>query len=175
MLLILFLVVFSSVEEEDTDRQEDEEEEVTSVSLFSYPESGDYRVGDSFDLDIYLDTNGEDVVVVSAFLDYNSAVFEAVSVDVDGSVFEMTMESVIDNEEGSVRVVQGMPNPGVNTGEGLVATVEFRALADTGTSSEYITFKFDPGSDSSSDVLVNDGRGTDILDEVRSAEIVVTE
>lgn len=144
-----------------------------NASLSFNPDSGIYRVGDTFGVDILVNTHGQNVVVVAAYLNYNPNIFKVVSVDISGSVFTMEAEKVIDSVNGKVKISRGSPSPGVNTTNGNVATINLRGLTNSLPSSDNITFDFAAGATNESNVILDDGLGTDILSGVYNARFTL--
>jgi hypothetical protein len=144
-----------------------------NATLSFSPDSGIYRVGGTFSIDILVNTHGQNVVVVAAFINYNPSIFEAVSIDTSDSVFTMEAENVIDSTNGKVKISRGSPSPGVNTTSGNVATINLRGLANSLPSSDNITFNFVTGATNESNVILDDGLGTDILSGAYNARFTL--
>ena len=68
----------------------------TQATLSLSPQSGAYNINDTFPVSVNVNTNGRNIVTVAAYLNYNPAVFQAVSTDLTGSVFTTNFENVID-------------------------------------------------------------------------------
>lgn len=144
-----------------------------NATLSFSPDSGIYRVGGAFSVDILVNTHGQDVVVVAAYIDYNPSIFEVVSVDTSNSIFSMEAEKVIDSINGIVKISRGSPSPGVNTTNGKVATINMKGLINSTPSSDNITFDFVAGATNESNVILDDGLGTDILSGVYNARFTL--
>jgi len=137
------------------------------------PATGSYNIGDSFSVEVGVNTNGQNVVVVAAYLNYNSSYFRADSIDTTGSIFTTEAEKTIDSTTGVIKITRGIPTPGVNTTSGKVATINFTAISATSPSTDNITFDFAAGSTLESNVILDDGLGTDILNGVYNARYTV--
>lgn len=144
-----------------------------NATLTLSPDTGTYRVGNTYSVDIFVNTHGQNVVVVAAYLTFSPSLFEIVSIDTSSSVFTTEAEKVIDNTSGRVRITRGIPTPGVNTTSGKVATLNIRGKADTSPSSDNFNFDFTAGSTIESNVILNDGLGTDILSGVYNARFAL--
>ena len=131
-----------------------------------WPDVNTYKVGYTFSVDIMVNTHGQNVVVVAAYLNFNPNLFEVVSIDTSGSIFTTEAENIIDNTNGKIKITRGIPTPGVNTTAGKVATLNIRGKTDATPTSDNFTFDFTPGSTIESNVILNDGLGTDILSGV---------
>lgn len=146
----------------------------TNNAVLSFsPDYGIYRVGGTFSVDILVDTHGQNVVVVAAYFSYNPNIFEVVSIDASNSVFTMEAENVTDPANGIVKISRGSPSPGVNTTSGNVATINLRGLTNSIPSSDNITFDFAAGATNESNVILDDGLGTDILSGVYNARLTL--
>lgn len=137
-----------------------------NATLTLTPQTAIAKVGGIFAVNIDVDTHGQNVVVVAAYLSYNPNIIEMVSVDVSGSAFSMIAENVIDPINGKVALTVGVPSPGVNTVNGRVATLNVRGKTDSAPSSDNLNFIFTAGLTTESNVILNDGNGTDILSGV---------
>jgi hypothetical protein len=146
----------------------------TNNATFTFaPSSGTYKVNSNFTVDIFVNTHGQNVVVVAAHLSFSSSLFNVVSIDTSGSVFTTEAENVIDNTNGKVKITRGIPTPGVNTTSGKVATLTIRGLTNTAPSSDNFNFDFTSGSTIESNIILNDGLGTDILSGVYNARFTL--
>ncbi|MEW6107868.1 MAG: choice-of-anchor D domain-containing protein [Nitrospirota bacterium] len=141
--------------------------------LWLYPNAGSYQVGESFNVDILMNTGGQNAVVASAYIKYDPAYFRANSIDTTDSVFTMEPEKIIDSTFGIVGITRGIITPGVNTSNGKIATVNLTALSPISPETNNVTFLFTPGSTIGSVVCKDDGLGTNILSEVYNARFNV--
>jgi len=145
----------------------------TQATLSLSPETGSYSVGDSFSVDVMVNTNGQDVVVVAAYIKYNTSYFRADSIDTAGSIFTTEAEKTIDSTAGEIKITLGKPTPGVNIANGKVAAINFTAVLATAPTADNITFDFAAGSTLESNVILDDGLGTDILSGVYNSRYTV--
>lgn len=144
------------------------------ATLSLSPATGSYSPNDTFTVSILMDTKGQNVVVSGAYLLYDPNSFQAVSIDTTGSVYTMGVEKTIDASTGTIKITRGIPTPGVNTANGLVAKVNFKALYGTSPSLDNLTFRFIAGNSNASSVIKDDGLGTNILSGVHGAKYTVT-
>ena len=93
--------------------------------LFS-PTSGDLSVGETFFVDVMVHTQGQNVNVVAAYMDYPSDLLSVVSLDTSNAPMEFMVEQ--NYGAGKVQISGGTPTPGFN-GVYRVATIEFQAIA----------------------------------------------
>lgn len=144
-----------------------------SASLYLSPKEGHYSVGDEFSVDIMLNTRGSNVNAVAAYLSYNKSSIQAISIDTSNSVFPISFEQTINGAEGKIKIGLARPTPGINTNNGRVATIRFKAIAKTNPSFDDIYFDFTKNSDLYSGVFLNDKKGTNILDAIRGVKIFI--
>lgn len=137
-----------------------------NATLSLSPNVGAYKVGNTYAVDILVNTHGQNVVVVAAELSYNPSLFQVVSIDTSGSIFTSEARNVIDGVSGKIDITRGIPTPGVNTTNGKVATLNIKGLADAVPSTDNFTFDFVTSSTIESNVILNDGLGTDIISGV---------
>lgn len=150
--------------------------DTSKATLSISPQSGSFNVNDTFKLNIYVNTNNQNINAVTAHLNYDKTHFQAVSIDTTGSVFNMIAETKIDSSGGKIRITVGIPAPGnVNTSSGLVAAVTFKAIANVTPASDNFTFDFAPGDDTRSSVYLDDKKGTDFLSGVYGGRYQVGE
>ena len=125
------------------------------ASLYFSPNSGTFYVGSTFDVSIFLNTGGENVNAVQADLKFDPTKLQIASPTAGKSFISVWVsQPTYSNIEGTASFQGGIPSPGINTSAGLISTITFRAI-DPGET----TILF---SDSSR-VLLDDGKGTDIL------------
>ena len=137
-----------------------------NATLSLSPDIGVYRTNATFPIDILVNTHGQSVVVVAAYLSYNPSVFQLVSIDTTGSIFGTEAENIIDAVNGKLKITRGTPSPGVNVTTGKVVTLNIRGLTDANPSVDNFTFDFTAGATNESNVILNDGLGTDIISGV---------
>ncbi len=145
----------------------------TKATLNVSPQTGNYNANDTFTVSIYLSTNGQNVVVTAAYLNYDKTHFQVTSIDTSGSVFSFEAEKIIDSANGKIKITRGIPTPGVNLSNGLVAKINFKALSNVTPATDNLTFNFVAGSTDDSNVILDDGRGTDILSGVLNARYTI--
>lgn len=145
----------------------------TRALLYLSYRTGHYKVGDEFSVDILVNTKGNFVNVVAAYLIYSASKMEAVSIDTSDSVFDMIAEKKILEKEGKIKLTIGKPTPGVNVYNGKVGTIRFKAIEKSNPFVDNIYFDFREGSPDYSAVFLDDKIGTNILEDVRGAKIFI--
>lgn len=125
------------------------------VTLFLSPPSGGFVVGSTFTVSVLLDTGGNSINALQADISFPPDKLQVVSPSLGYSIINVwTNQPRFDNQQGTLSFQGGLPNPGINTSKGVVATITFR-VKSIGQSLVRIL--------DSSKVLLNDGLGTDIL------------
>lgn len=144
--------------------------------LYLSPAKGNYKVGEEFSVDVLINTVGSNVVASAAYLSYDKKKMEALSIDITGSVFDITAEKEINERDGKIKITLGKPTPGIITFKGnavRMATIRFRATEPTNPSLENLYFDFTKGSSLYSTVILDDKKGTNILDASRGSKIFI--
>ncbi len=137
-----------------------------AASLFVGPSGGTFTVGSTFTISIYVNTGGNFINAIEANLSFPPDKLQVVSPTAGKSIIQMwVVQPTFSNSEGSLRFQGAIPTPGINTEAGLISTVTFR-VKSTGTA----VLKFLD----SSRVLLNDGRGTDVLRQRTDGLYVLT-
>ncbi|MBM3206509.1 MAG: hypothetical protein FJZ43_02720 [Candidatus Staskawiczbacteria bacterium] len=127
---------------------------VKAANLSVSPTAGTFTVGSTFDVSVYLDTQGESVNTVRLSMNFAPDKLQLSSPTAGKSIIGIwTSTPKFNNQTGTLTLEGGIPN-GINVSQGLIATFTFRVKA-VGSA----IFKF---SDDSR-VLLNDGKGTDAL------------
>ncbi|MDP3975280.1 MAG: cohesin domain-containing protein [Candidatus Jorgensenbacteria bacterium] len=130
-----------------------------AASLRLSPSAGSFTVGSTFDVSVFLDTEGESVNALEVFINFPPDKLQLVSPTTGQSIISVwTGQPRFNNATGRVELQGGLPG-GINVSNGLITTLTFRAKA-VGSA----TVRFLDGSR----VLLNDGLGTDALENTGS-------
>ena len=154
-----------------------------TATLKIEPKNITVNKGDPFTADIILNTNGSKVVVVKAIINYNPQDFELQNWDTTNSVFAQSNGCIYNNKpceiinadapNGKITFILAKPTPGVATNSGLIAHLTFRTLQGVTPSQSNLNLEFIASQNATdSDVIFDDGKGTDILASVGSATVV---
>ncbi len=150
--LVLFLLVSSQAQ--------------AAASLRVSPTTGTFIVGETFSISLYLDTGGQFVNAVQAELLFPPEKIQVVSPSTGRSFIDVWVgQPSYSNNEGTLSFRGAIPNPGINTSDGLISTITFRVKAP-GTASVKFT--------DNSKVLLNDGQGTDVLGQTTNGIYTLT-
>jgi hypothetical protein len=130
--------------------------------LYFEPSKGEYHLGDTFIVDLRIDTEEECINTVKAIISFPKDLLEAKDFSTGNSILNLWLESPkIDQKEGLISFVGGIPGgfcgplPGEPEKPNLLGKIIFRVVSrDVSRSLAQIAFRND------SQVLLNDGFGT---------------
>lgn len=124
------------------------------------PSSGTYTVGSTFEVSVLVDTQNQEINALQMQLSFPADKLQLVSPSAGSSIIEIyTTPPRFDNSAGRVEIVGGIPN-GINVKSGLVSKLTFRVK---GLGSASLRFTGE------SQILLNDGRGTNVMDNTFGA------
>jgi hypothetical protein len=130
----------------------------SGASFYLSPNNGTFFVGSTFDVSVFVNTNGNDINAVRVNLKFDPKMLQIAGPTTGRSFISVWVaQPSYSNIAGTASFQGGVPAPGINTSAGLVSTITFRAIAPGETSIYF--------SDSSK-ILLNDGQGTNILDSM---------
>jgi len=125
------------------------------ASLYLSPSQGTFYVDSTFNISIFVNTGGNDINAVKVDLKFDPRHLQITRPTSGKSFITLWVsQPTYSNIEGKASFQGGIPTPGINTSSGLVSTITFRAKAPGSTTLSIL---------SSSKVLLNDGKGTNIL------------
>ena len=142
---------------------------VEAATLSVSPQNGQYNIGEIFNINIILDTQGANTYGVGIrYLNYDPSLLEVQDVNpspgiqiLPGSLYSRTQVNSVNSTQGKIEFVQLTSDGEVYNGQGVLATVTFKVISP-GEASVY--FDFSPSSTVDSNVA--DGEGNDILTNV---------
>lgn len=128
------------------------------AAVFSLkPQTGVYTIGSAFSVSITIDGSEQDVNAAEAELLFDTSELRVVSISKEGSIFAFwPVEPDYSNDTGKIAFAGGRTSP-FSGSEGTVLTVTFKAVRDA-----YAAVVFGSGA-----ILAADGKGTNILTEMR--------
>lgn len=133
---------------------------VQAASLYPAPAKGDYKVGQTFSVNISVSSSDQSINAISGILNFAPDKLEVTGISKGGSIINLWVsEPSYSNANGSINFEGIIFNPGYKGSGGKVLTVTFKAKS-SGTAD--LTF-------SSGSVLANDGQGTNVLNGFGSA------
>ena len=125
------------------------------ASIYLSPSQGAFAVGATFDISVFVNTGEHDINAVGLDLKFPPDKLQIVNPTAGNSFISIWIDQPkFSNTKGTVSLKGGLPNPGINTSAGLITTITFRAKI-TGNATVSVM--------ESSQVLANDGKGTDLL------------
>ncbi len=126
-----------------------------AASLYLAPTSGTFTIGSTFSVSFYLNTGGQFVNAVETYLSYPPDKLQVISPTTGKSFIQVWLtQPTYSNIDGTLKFQGAVPTPGINTEAGLISTITFR-VKNLGTAAIKIL--------DNSRVLLNDGKGTDVL------------
>lgn len=138
----LFLVIFIGIKE------------AQAASLNFSPSQGSYTIGQTFLINIYVNSNEQAMNAASGVIKFPQDKLEVVSLSKDNTIFNFWVkEPSFSNNTGEINFEGIVLNPGFIGSSGKIITITFKTKAAGNFS---LTF-------SSGSVLANDGKGTNIL------------
>ncbi|MEK9173566.1 MAG: cohesin domain-containing protein, partial [Patescibacteria group bacterium] len=130
------------------------------ASVFVGPASGTFTVGSTFTVSVYVNTGGQAINAIEANLAFPPDKLQVVAPSAGKSLVQIWVnQPTYSNDSGILKFQGTIPSPGINTESGLISTVTFR-VKSTGTATVRVM--------DTSRVLLNDGKGTDILGQTTS-------
>jgi len=131
---------------------------------FVIPSKGQYRLGEIFPLKIDIIGVKTPINAVQADVGFDPHRLAVIDVSTAGSFANIFIQKEISNEVGYARLTGGLPNPGFFADHGVFGTIFFQGKAPGITRVEFLP---------SSMVLVNDGRGTNVLKDLASVSYLI--
>jgi len=129
--------------------------DAAGASFYLSPSAGTFSVGGTFDVSIFVNTGAQEVNTVEVNLKFDPKKIQIANPAVGKSFISVWVaQPSYSNTNGTITFQGGVPSPGINTSSGLVSTITFRAIAPGKTTIDILD---------SSKVLLNDGKGTNIL------------
>jgi hypothetical protein len=157
------------------DYQSNSSANIESATLALSPQNINVSANQNFSIDILLDTRGNNAVAATSIVTYDNTQIQLLGYDTAGSVFASSNTCVYANKpceiiqndaaNGKISITLAKPTPGVNVVGGLFAKLNFKVIKSSGTSGIQLAFN-SLGNYDDSDVILDDGNGTDILNSV---------
>lgn len=133
---------------------------VQAAVLTLSPPTGTFTVGSTFDVSLFLNTEGQSINAVSVSLSFPPDKLQLISPSTGRSIIGVwTAPPTFNNQTGRINLQGGIPG-GINVSSGLFTTLTFRVR---GVGSSVLKFLDETR------VLSNDGLGTDVLKDTQPA------
>jgi len=130
-----------------------------NASLFLSPANGVYSIGDTFPIQVMVDSGGEPINAAEATLEFHPGHLEVINISDNRSIFSFWSTGPdFDNARGIIEFAGGNSKSFIGSSGNLI-TITFRALSNASTQ---LTF-------SSGAVLAADGKGTNVLGSMTGA------
>lgn len=137
---------------------------VNAATLSLSPASGSHVIGDSFTIGVYAGSPDQAMNAASGVISFPQDKLNITSISKTGSVFSFwTQEPIFSNTAGTISFEGIVPNPGFIGSSGKILTITFKVKAGGSASINF----------SSSSVLANDGKGTNILTAAGTAKFTL--
>ncbi len=125
-----------------------------AATLSVSPTSGQFTVGSTFEVSLYLNSEDQQVNAIEASLGFPPDMLQLVSPSTGKSVIGVwTAQPSVNNQTGRIDFQGGIPG-GIKVSSGLVTTLSFRVKAVGRATVKFLD---------NSKVLLHDGKGTNIL------------
>lgn len=134
------------------------------TASFIIPSTGQFRVGEIFPMKLEIQNVENSINTIQADISFDSNQVEVVDISTTDSFANVFVQKEINNQGGWARLTGGLPNPGFHENRGTFGTVYFQAKTPGLIKIEFL---------STSMVLANDGRGTNILKDFPSVSYVI--
>jgi len=130
---------------------------VEAAILYLVPESGTFQVGSNFSVSVKVDAQGIPINAADAILNFPPDQLEVVSISKTGSIFNLwPQEPTFSNKTGKIEFAGGSPQAFSGTA-GQILTIVFRGKREATAKVNF----------SSGSVLAADGKGTNVLSELK--------
>jgi len=124
------------------------------ASFYISPPSGSYDIGQTFFLDVFINTGGAAINASQATIYFPSDKLKVVGISKSNSIFDFwTKEPVYSNSKGQVSFGGGLPSPGFRGEVGKVITISFQGKI-SGEAKVYFGGEI---------ILANDAWGTNLF------------
>lgn len=134
------------------------------TATFTIPSKGQFNLGEIFPMKMELDNLQGSINAVQADIGFDPDKVEVVDVSTADSFANIFIQKEINNTGGWFRLTGGLPNPGFLGNHGTYGTIFFRAKSPGLVKIGFL---------SSSMVLANDGRGTNVLKDLPSVSYLI--
>lgn len=134
-----------------------------------------YYVGQTFDLQVNLDTGGADSDAANVIITYDNTLLEPVGIFQKGNIYQ-SYPATGNTVDGGVAKLTGFSADGsVHNGSGLFGTLEMRVIGQSSAANQYVSpttigFQYSAGSTTDSNIAEHE-TGADLLESVQSLDV----
>lgn len=101
---------------------------IPKALIYLSPQTGNYYVGDNFDIPIYINTRGYSINVVNIKINFDASKIQVINPSGGPSVLNVWLETPnFDNNNGTISLIGMIPN-GLVTNNGLIGIISFKAI-----------------------------------------------
>ncbi len=136
-----------------------------SAEYYFIPPPQEYVAGEDFDFEVRIKTGGAEVNAMGLHIKYNPIYLQVLNVTTDKSFCVFYTENSFNNTAGLIRISCGAPSPGFR-GDSVAVRIKARA-----TIPGRAEIRVD---DQASQILANDGKGSNIMKSVPLPLIITT-
>lgn len=130
-----------------------------AASLSVSPTTGSFPVDETFEVSLFLNTEGESINTIKASLDFPADKLQLVTPTTGQSIISLwATYPQFSNTNGTILLQGGIPG-GIRTSQGLITKLTFRVKSVGAAMIKILD---------SSKILLDDGEGTDVLDKLNS-------
>jgi hypothetical protein len=130
---------------------------VEAAILYLNPETGTFQSGNTFSVSVKVNTQGTPINAAEATITFSPSELEVVSLSKAGSIFSLwPQEPNFSNQSGKIEFAGGSLQA-FSGSSGTILTITFRAKKEATAKVNFI----------SASVLAADGKGTNVLSEMR--------
>ncbi len=131
-----------------------------NASLSIFPQTGTFTVENTFEVSVFLNTGGNDVNAIKIDLRFDPEKLRVVtSAEGISSVEEWIFPPSFSNQKGIITLQGGFLGKGINTSEGLITVIVFRAISSGETTVEFLDSSQILLAESGDNVLSSVNRG----------------
>ncbi len=140
--------------------------QASGASLYLSPNGGTFYIGSTFDVSILLNTSGNSINAIKADLKFDPKKLQVVNPATGKSFVSVwAVPPFYSNTKGKMSFQGGIPSPGIRASSGSVLTITFRAIEPGETTISLLD---------SSKVLLDDGKGTNVLSSIGSGKYIIS-
>ena len=137
------------------------------VTMTYHSAVASHKAGDTFQSQLVLNTAGQNIIAIQAVATFDKNKIQVTGIDDSSAASDFATEIAksIDSEKGSIFIASGRTGQGIDSSSAKIATISFKALQDVGEP----CISLNPVSTdlkTSSLAILNDGKGTNVLQSV---------
>lgn len=136
----------------------------TPTVNFVIPDKGQKQVGEVFPMEVKLTGMKFPINAIQADIKFDPQVLNLVEISTSNSFANIFVQKEINNQYGYARLSGGLANPGFSDTSGLFAEFYFKAISPGAAKVSFLP---------SSMVLLNNGKGTNVLKDLASTSYLV--